>query len=120
MQPMKPLFKVLPATPLLAACLSAAVFFMAQVESIRPFYAQWDKAAHLICFFALWWAFRMGLQMGRGAAFVLAASLGALIEVHQMGHPQFHPSWADFFADLAGIGLAWTTSLCLPARKDPP
>lgn len=120
MVPRKPPSKPWTGTPVRAAGVSVVVFFMAQLDSIRPAYAQWDKAAHVVCFFATWWVFHRVLGMGRGAAFLLAAALGAFIEVHQIGQPSFDPSWSDFFADLAGIAGAWSLSLALPARKDPP
>jgi len=52
---------------------------------------------------ALAWA----LQEWRVWALVLlAAVLGALSEVHQYFLAGFTPSMADWFADVAGIGLA--------------
>ncbi|OOG89013.1 hypothetical protein B0E41_01095 [Hydrogenophaga sp. A37] len=97
--------------PVRAAGLFLAILFMAQVQSIRPWYAHWDKLAHFFCFFAAWWVFRKGLPAGKGVSFMLAALLGAVIEIYQMSHPQFQPSWFDFLADLVGAGLAWATSM---------
>lgn len=113
-------FKAWMGPPVLAAGVSAVVFFMAQVDTIRPAYAQWDKAAHFLCFLTTWWVFHRVLGMGRVAALILAATLGAFIEVHQIGQPSFDPSWSDFFADLAGIAGAWALALAFPARKGPP
>lgn len=113
-------FKAWMGAPVLAASVSAAVFFLAQLGSIRSVYAQWDKAAHFLCFLATWWVFHRVLGMGRVAALLLAAALGAFIEVHQIGQPSFEPSWADFFADLAGIAGAWALALAFPARKGTP
>lgn len=104
-------------TPVQAIALSAAVFYLAQVDLLRPLYAQWDKAAHFLCFLTLWWLFHRALGMGRGVAGLLAATLGAFIEVHQIGLPSFNPSWTDFLADLAGISAGWALSLALPGQK---
>lgn len=107
-------------TFVLAAGVSAVVYFMAQLGGIRPAYAQWDKTAHFLCFLATWWVFHRVLGMGRVAALLLAAALGAFIEVHQIGQPSFDPSWFDFFADLAGIAGAWALALAFPSRKGTP
>lgn len=120
MAPKKPPSKAWMGAPVLAAGVSVLVFVVAQVDIIRPAYAQWDKAAHFLCFLATWWVFHRVLGMGRVAAFLLAAALGAFIEVHQIGQPSFDPSWSDFFADLAGIAGAWALALAFPARKGPP
>lgn len=121
MNPKKPpLERAWPATPLWAIGVSAAVFTVAQVGLLRPFYAQWDKGAHFLCFLATWWVFHRVLGMGRVVALVLAAALGAFIEVHQIGLPGFNPSWSDFAADLAGIAAAWALALAFPVRKGSP
>ncbi|MDQ7747032.1 VanZ family protein [Hydrogenophaga pseudoflava] len=115
----KPPAKTWTGVPVQALTLSAAVFYLAQVDLLRPLYAQWDKAAHFLCFLTLWWLFHRVLGMGRGVAGLLAATLGAFIEVHQMGQPSFNPSWADFLADLAGISAGWALTLAFPAQKGP-
>jgi hypothetical protein len=121
MQPHDPHPKALNVAPLVvAAGVSAAVFFMAQLDIIRPFYAQWDKVAHALCFFGVWWVFRVVLPASSVGAFVLAAALGGSIEIYQISHPQFQPSWFDFSADLVGAGVAWATSLAFPSTKDVP
>jgi len=111
-------FKLLTSAHALAVCLSVLIFFMAQVDSIRPLYAQWDKQAHFLCFLGAWWMFRTALPAGQGVSFVLAVSLGGLIEIYQISRPQFHPSWFDFLADLAGAGFAWVTSLVFTALRE--
>ncbi|WP_066258672.1 VanZ family protein [Hydrogenophaga flava] len=121
MSPKKPpLEKAWLATPLWAAGMAAAVVAVAQVDLLRPFYAQWDKGAHALCFLVTWWVFHRVLGMGRVLALVLAAALGAFIEVHQIGVPGFNASWSDFAADLAGIAAAWALAAAFPARKDSP
>ena len=116
----KPLVKaraVWTAPPVQAAAVSVAVFYLSQVELLRPLYAQWDKAAHFLCFLTLWWVFHRVLGMGRGIASLLAATLGAFIEVHQIGQPSFDPSWADFLADLVGISAGWALAFAFPQQK---
>lgn len=121
MNPKKPpLNKAWPAQQLWAVGVSVAVLTVAQVELLRPFYSQWDKSAHALCFLATWWIFHRVLGMGRVVALVLAASLGALIELHQIGQPGFNASWSDFVADLAGIAVAWALASAFPARKGSP
>lgn len=121
MSPKKPpLEKAWLATPLWTIGVSAAVVAVAQVDLLRPFYAQWDKGAHALCFMATWWVFHRVLGMGRVAALVLAAALGAFIELHQIGQPGFNASWSDFVADLAGIAAAWALASAFPARKGSP
>lgn len=114
-----PFVKTWIGTPVQALAVSAAVFYLAQVDLLRPFYAQWDKVAHGLCFLTLWWLFHRLLGMGRGVAGLLAATLGAFIEVHQIGQPSFNPSWADFLADLAGISVGWALALAFPGQKGP-
>lgn len=121
MSPKKPpLEKAWLVTPLWATGVSAAVVAVAQVGLLRPFYAQWDKGAHALCFLVTWWVFHRVLGMGRVVALVLAAALGAFIELHQIGLPGFNASWSDFAADLAGIAAAWALAAAFPARKDSP
>jgi VanZ family protein len=110
--------KVLIGPPARVAGLFLVVFFLAQVEILRPWYAHWDKLAHFLCFFSAWWVFRKALPADKGVSFALAVALGGLIELYQISNPRFEASWFDFLADVSGAGLAWTTSQVVAAMKE--
>jgi hypothetical protein len=74
---------------------------------LRHIYSADDKWAHAAAFFSVWWAFSWAARWRPITLTLLAAGLGAAVEVHQMFLPGFTPSWADWGADLIGIALAW-------------
>ena len=98
-------------------CLGSA-YVLVQQPHIRTQYASWDKAAHAAAFGMTYLGLAWALRWHPLALFLLAAALGAAVEVHQLFLPGFTPSLADWIADVAGIfPLAALHMTCLSARR---
>lgn len=80
-----------------------------QHAPLRAIYSPIDKFSHAAAFFLVWWILCWATRWDLRWNVVLASLLGAAIEIHQMFLPGFTPSWADWFADMVGIVLAYST-----------
>ncbi|AOW13946.1 hypothetical protein LPB72_00845 [Hydrogenophaga crassostreae] len=108
-----------PAKLLLVALFMWIGYQIVQWPAMRVLYSAEDKWAHGAAFFAVWFALRWATTWRVGTLALVGAGLGGAVEIHQMFLPGFSPSWADWGADLLGIGLAWAmAAACLrtPAR----
>lgn len=92
---------------LLLATVLGPLYWMTLQATVRSVYAPWDKLAHALAFFAVWWALRWSLNWKGSWLFITSMALGASVELHQMFLPGFEPSLADWAADAVGVGLAW-------------
>ncbi len=82
-----------------------------QNAPLRAIYSPIDKFSHAAAFFLVWWILCWVTRWDLRWNVVLASLLGAAIEVHQMFLPGFTPSWADWFADMVGVLLAYSTHI---------
>lgn len=83
---------------------------LVQLPVMRGMYYRWDKMAHAIAFAAVYLALSWALRWPRHRVALLAAALGAAVEIHQFFLPGFTPSLGDWAADLVGIALVMTAS----------
>ncbi len=84
----------------------AAAYAVALYQPVRAWYSSWDKVAHGVVFAGVYGGLAWALRWRPWGLAVLAAAMGAAVEVHQMFMPGFSPSWADWAADLVGIAVA--------------
>lgn len=86
------------------------VYQLVQLPVMRVLYYRWDKVAHAMAFAAVYLALSWALRWPRWRLAMLAAALGAAVEIHQFFLPGFTPSLGDWAADLVGIALVMTAS----------
>ncbi|MGM9424846.1 VanZ family protein [Hydrogenophaga sp. MI9] len=83
---------------------------LVQLPVMRGMYYRWDKMAHAMAFATVYLALAWALRWPRHRVAMLAAALGAAVEIHQFFLPGFSPSLGDWVADLVGIGLVMAAS----------
>lgn len=87
--------------------LLALAYGVAMWQPVRNWYAPpWDKLAHAVVFALVYAGLAWALRWRPWRLALLAAAMGAAVEVHQLFLPGFNASLDDWLADLLGIGLA--------------
>lgn len=87
------------------ACMVCA-YQLIQLHQVRAIYTSWDKVAHALAFFSIWWGLRWCFRWPVWMLSGLSLGLGAAVEVHQYFLPGFNPSLRDWLADAIGIAAA--------------
>jgi hypothetical protein len=108
-----------PTKLLLVAMVMWIGYQIVQWPSMRVLYSAEDKWAHGAAFFAVWFALRWATAWRPGTLALISSGLGGAVEIHQVFLPGFSPSWADWGADLLGIGLAWALAAAFLRRPVP-